>query len=235
MARSPRRERAFAPRSAALPAPRPGGVTMAAMHAVPTAGAALARRGNRVLVAFLAGLLAPSSARAAVEIDARFSARLLEIAARYRSYRLTTRSPLLGPAGCAADVDPPGDPPRLSKSEDLRGHGQKLYHLFVLDGLAYAKLAVSPGSASGQVVVKEAWDAVKKPDGSLQPGPQASLFIMFRLDPKTPRTDGGWVYGPVTPAAPEQGKKAKVTSSGLVASCQGCHQKAPYDRLFGPK
>jgi hypothetical protein len=50
---------------------------------------------------------------------------------------------------------------------------------------------------------------------------------MFKLDPKTPGTDEGWVYGTVS----ADGKQ--VTSAGRVESCMRCHQKAPHDRLFG--
>jgi hypothetical protein len=56
---------------------------------------------------------------------------------------------------------------------------------------------------------------------------QSELFIMFKMDPKTPDTDEGWVYGTVTP----DGKK--VTSAGKVESCMKCHQDASHDRLFG--
>jgi hypothetical protein len=54
------------------------------------------------------------------------------------------------------------------------------------------------------------------------------LFVMFKMDPRTPGTDEGWVYGTVTP----DGKQ--VTSAGRVESCMNCHQGAPHDRLFGP-
>jgi hypothetical protein len=56
---------------------------------------------------------------------------------------------------------------------------------------------------------------------------QADLFIMMKLDPKTPDTDEGWVYGTVTP----DGKK--VTSAGKVESCMKCHRDAKNERLFG--
>jgi hypothetical protein len=52
------------------------------------------------------------------------------------------------------------------------------------------------------------------------------LFVMFKVDPQTPGTDEGWVYGTVA-----GGKE--VTSAGRVASCMRCHQDAPHDRLFG--
>lgn len=58
---------------------------------------------------------------------------------------------------------------------------------------------------------------------------QSDLFIMYKLDPATPNTDQGWVYGTVT----ADGRK--VTSAGRVASCMGCHQQAGKDRLFGVK
>jgi hypothetical protein len=56
---------------------------------------------------------------------------------------------------------------------------------------------------------------------------RSELFIMYKMDPKTPDTDAGWVYGTVTP----DGKK--VTSAGKIESCMKCHQKAAHDRLFG--
>jgi hypothetical protein len=106
----------------------------------------------------------------------------------------------------------------------------------------------------GQVVVKEAWapERVKDDGRKLEPvqrkdqnreddfvpyarhGGQlyhakekAGLFIMYKLDPQTPGTDEGWVYGTVT----ADGKR--VTSAGQVESCMGCHKDAPHDRLFG--
>ncbi|HTU16434.1 MAG TPA: hypothetical protein VMG10_00100 [Gemmataceae bacterium] len=64
-------------------------------------------------------------------------------------------------------------------------------------------------------------------DGRLyQAGKKGPLFIMFKMDPKTPDTDEGWVYGTVT----ADGKE--VTSAGRVESCMSCHRKAP-QRLFG--
>lgn len=56
---------------------------------------------------------------------------------------------------------------------------------------------------------------------------QAELFIMHKLDPKTPGTDEGWIYATVTP----DGKK--ILSIGKIESCMNCHQDAPHDRLFG--
>jgi hypothetical protein len=57
----------------------------------------------------------------------------------------------------------------------------------------------------------------------------ADLFVMMKLDPATPGTDDGWVYGTVT----ADGKK--VTSAGMVESCMKCHAEAKHDRLFGPQ
>jgi hypothetical protein len=56
---------------------------------------------------------------------------------------------------------------------------------------------------------------------------QGLLFIMYKMDPKTPDTDEGWVYGTTT----ADGKE--VISAGRVESCMNCHRKAPHDRLFG--
>ncbi len=56
---------------------------------------------------------------------------------------------------------------------------------------------------------------------------KAGLFIMFKLDPATPGTDEGWVYGTVT----ADGKT--VNAVGKIESCMKCHRDAPHDRLFG--
>jgi hypothetical protein len=56
---------------------------------------------------------------------------------------------------------------------------------------------------------------------------QADLFMMLKLDPRTPGTDEGWVYATATP----DGKK--ITSMGRIESCMKCHLTAKSDRLFG--
>ena len=55
----------------------------------------------------------------------------------------------------------------------------------------------------------------------------AGLFVMMNLDPKTPDTDDGWVYGTLT----ADGKT--VTAAGKIESCMKCHLNAKSDRLFG--
>ena len=55
------------------------------------------------------------------------------------------------------------------------------------------------------------------------------LFIMMKLDPKTPDTDEGWVYGTVS------ADLKTVTAAGKIESCMKCHQDAKNDRLFGLK
>ena len=55
----------------------------------------------------------------------------------------------------------------------------------------------------------------------------AGLFVMMKLDPKTPGTDEGWVYGTVSADG------QTVTAAGKVESCMKCHQDAKHDRLFG--
>ncbi len=60
-----------------------------------------------------------------------------------------------------------------------------------------------------------------------KPGEQADLFIMAKLDPETPNTDNGWVYGVVS----SDGQR--VLAASAIESCMKCHVKAPVDRLFG--
>lgn len=51
------------------------------------------------------------------------------------------------------------------------------------------------------------------------------LFVMVKPKGATMPTDEGWIYGTWVSGV--------VTSSGKVASCMACHQKAPHGRLFG--
>jgi hypothetical protein len=71
------------------------------------------------------------------------------------------------------------------------------------------------------------WPYARKGDKVYKASKQADLFIMLKLDPKTPGTDSGWVYGTVTPDG------RTVTSAGRVESCMKCHQETKTDRLFG--
>jgi hypothetical protein len=83
----------------------------------------------------------------------------------------------------------------------------------------------------GTAPVREVRDVflpyARKGDKVYRAASQADLFIMFKVEPATPGTDKGWVYGTVT----ADGKR--VTSCGRVATCMQCHQDAPHDRLFG--
>src|SRR5262249_6212382 len=138
------------------------------------------------------------------------------------------------PAMCAAPSTP-DDRLRISNSKDTETHGRKLYSLFVnkkapgaMPGCYAARRGPNP---VGQVIVKEAWEAEKLPQGERLPASikrkvkvrrdgklidktdsftpyardkdgqvyrttrKADLFIMFKVNPSTPDTDGGWVYG----------------------------------------
>jgi hypothetical protein len=92
------------------------------------------------------------------------------------------------------------------------------------------KLTVRTEDGKG---VKEIQDRflpyARKNDKLYHASRQGDLFIMYKLDPATPETDQGWVYGTVS----ADGKR--VTSAGRVASCMSCHQQAKQDRLFGLK
>ena len=139
---------------------------------------------------------------------------------------------------------------RPSRSTDPATHGNKLYSVFVKQRDAYPS-----GPHIGQVVVKQSWTAerVTGPDAGYAPesyrpagnvtdhfypyardddggifraSAPAGLYIMFRLDPTTPDTDGGWVYATLLP-------DGRVTAAGPVSSCMRCHEDAPHDRLFG--
>jgi hypothetical protein len=145
---------------------------------------------------------------------------LLEIARSYESYGRVDDEFRLANADCRAAVATEPDLP-ISSSNDLATHGRKLYRLYAKEQTDSGSYIVA-GEANpvGQVVVKESWTLEP-------PREKAELFIMYKLDPETPDTDEGWVYGTVT------GDGAALISGGRLASCMSCHLEAPHDRLFG--
>jgi hypothetical protein len=138
---------------------------------------------------------------------------------------------------------------RFSDSNDAETHGRKLYSLFARDRSAYMHLAKN-SQPVGQQIVKEVWLPREVKAGDPPPKAEArglgafypyasrdgrlfkaekvtGLFIMHKLDSKTPNTDEGWVYATLS----ADGKE--VTAAGRLESCMSCHQKAKHDRLFG--
>lgn len=55
----------------------------------------------------------------------------------------------------------------------------------------------------------------------------AGLYIMMKVDAKSPDADEGWIYGTIS------ADLKTVTASGKIESCMKCHQDAKSDRLFG--
>jgi hypothetical protein len=185
--------------------------------------------------------------KATEETQPEFHAQLLEIAANYQALGRFDELLRFGPPPCSAPLDGEEQTPRkpepsrvrFSKSNDADTHGKKLYYLYVKDQKSYGY--VSKKQDVGQVVVKEAWTPVLANDArgatvALDPddkkhyraGEKLGLFIMAKLDPETPNTDEGWVYGTVS----ADGKR--VTSAGRVESCMACHQgDKTTDRMFG--
>jgi Cytochrome P460 len=174
------------------------------------------------------------------------AARVLAIARSYTSYARVDDEPHWAPRPCASISQlPEKDPePRISGAQGEGLHGRKLYFLYVSSALEYLHPDAGTGAAApvGQTVVKQAWVPRLVSPGqastgarqahdhgnSYVPGEPADLFVMTKLDPRTPGTDDGWVYGVATPDG------SLVKEAGKVASCVACHQLAPHDRLFGP-
>lgn len=176
-----------------------------------------------------------------------FSPRLIEIANEYLSYSLVDQHVQWAPAACG----PPSSPTAVeySRSTDNSPHSGKLYLMFAaqLDPYMDADKSASP---VGQVIVKESWQAKIKNESDayfkdhasgkqitneatrggqkFSQGDPKELFIMYKLDPDTPGTDKGWVYGVVAT------DKRSVIASGKMANCMECHVDAGPDRLFGP-
>jgi hypothetical protein len=72
-------------------------------------------------------------------------------------------------------------------------------------------------------------DLVVDGDRAFRQGAPAELFIMTKLDPKTPDTDNGWVYAVVSTDC------KSVLRSGRIESCMNCHEQTTRDRLYGPE
>jgi hypothetical protein len=175
------------------------------------------------------------------ENEPRFHERLRQISSTYESFGRVDDELRWAPWLCR---QPMPSRTRFSKSEDAESHGRKLYYVFAADREGYLRRPGTTPEAVGQAVVKEAWIAkevpldtpmdpranpvryVKQGDRLFHAESKAALFIMYRLDPATPGTDAGWVYGTVS-------ADQTITSAGRVSSCMGCHQSAPAGRLFG--
>lgn len=183
--------------------------------------------------------------------------RLLEIAKEYKNYDLIDGKPRWAPLPCAPArplEDVTGMPKaRFSASSDEDTHGRKLYVLFAkqtwstsadLGGKTPSYTAMPGGKAPiGQVIVKQSWQPEEVPAAEAKgsdllnfavkagkhyrAGLPADLFVMYKLDPSTPGTHNGWVYGVVSP----DGKTVK--GAGRLENCMSCHMDAPHDRLFG--
>lgn len=162
---------------------------------------------------------------------------------RHKGWSKLGDVPSWAPELCSA---PPVPGPLVSDSGDEGTHGRKLYYLYTRDVPAYLSAAQSD-QPIGQAFVKESYGAlavsasdagfskasyqgfaVEREGQRWKLGPARDLFVMYKLDPSTPGTDQGWVYGTVSP-------ELQVTSAGRVASCMECHVDAKHDRMFGAK
>jgi hypothetical protein len=186
---------------------------------------------------------APTEAPAAApgkDVDSPFARVLKEAVRGYEKFVRVTGSPRMAPADCRMPA------PYARISEAGREHGGKLYLLYArfADGLEYVK-ANEPAKV-GQTLVKEAWQrvegeqkqaseasrrymgpfVVKNGNMVCHGGDAAGLFVMHKLEPGTPDTDDGWVYGTID-------KNGIVTAAGRVASCMRCHMNNTEDRRFG--
>ena len=162
---------------------------------------------------------------------------LLAIAREFRSYTKIAEDPSWAPTLCR----PPWyTSAMISRAANDSAHGRKLYFLWVKTPdsyfVGYRRESPPDGVAqlqpAGQALVKESFQPGKgaNPDDPRAPrtlGEQSDLFVMFKVDPATPRTDNGWVYGTLS----ADGRA--VTGAGLLESCMGCHESAKHDRLFG--
>jgi len=182
------------------------------------------------------------------ELDPRFVETIRSVAAPYATWGRVDERPNIAPLKCdmprPEDYGSKGDI-HMSDAEDAP-HGKKLYYLWASDRRAYLEVT-QHAVASGFAIVKQSFVAVPagepkhdlglvntplydtlEVDGHwLTTGEAKGIYVMTKVGPKE-GTDAGWIYGTIDPAG-------RVTSAGRVASCIGCHEDAPHDRLFGLK
>jgi hypothetical protein len=179
------------------------------------------------------------------ELDARFVATIKTASAPYAKWGRVDEKPNIAPMKCdmprAADYGSKGAV-HMSEAEDAP-HGKKLYYLWASDRPGYLKHEV----AIGFTIVKQSFaakptsepkreyrfdesplhDSMQVDGHWMTTGDAKGLYVMTKVG-AVDGADAGWVYGTIDPAG-------EVTSAGRVASCIGCHEDAPHDRLFGLK
>lgn len=203
-------------------------------------------------------VFAPPAVDTAPVVDEtdRWRAAVQQVAVAYPSWGLVDEQARWAPERCL--LVPAAA--RISAAPAAgSGHGQKLYFLSALDPAAYGAPPTSaihgrpqPIEGFEQVIVKEAFaptpssspgsgqlhrlhDAagpvvrpVEHQGRLVGPGEFLGLYVMLRGREDAPGTDHGWVYATVGPDA------RTVLQAGRIATCMGCHEAAPRDRLFGP-
>jgi hypothetical protein len=187
---------------------------------------------------------APGGAGETTEAD--WPALILAIAAEYTGYERVSDRADWAPFLCR----PPEPAVLASAAPEQSPHGDKLYYLYAKNGEEYIRLPwqkEGTRAAAGQAVVKQSFHPVKVSAAEARrsgrdtavrrgihytTGEQGELFIMAKVASGVPApaaTDEGWIYGVTDPHG------QRILASGRIASCMGCHEKAPHDRLFGLK
>lgn len=186
--------------------------------------------------------LRAAPAKPTPQVDARFAEAIRTAARPYQQWGRVDERPNVAPMMC--DMPRPEHygskgQVRMSEAEESP-HGKKLYYLWASDRAAYLKTEV----AQGFTIVKESFaatpstkrnpapgnldaplhDTVEVDGKRLTTGAATGLYVMTKLGGEG--TDAGWIYGTIT-------TDGVVTSAGRVATCMGCHEDAPRDRLFG--
>jgi hypothetical protein len=200
-------------------------------------------------IACLASL--PAAAHPA--LDARYIDAIRRAAAGYATWHRVDARPNLAPLLCrsplASDFGAPSQV-RRSTADDA-AHGKKLYYLWASRSDEY--LNRRENVAVGFAIVKQAFaavplahrpprdetprdqwglgepppiDTMTTEDGhSYKVGDAKGLYVIAKVG-DLPGSDDGWIYGTVA-------ADGLVTSAGRVASCMGCHDDAPREKLFG--
>ncbi len=170
-------------------------------------------------------------AGADVASDASLATLARRIAQDYLKLNKLTDGPEHAPHLCVGPLAP--NDAVMSQSDDDSTHGRKVYHMYAnamsryYRAFTYRGLGLQPGDVPfpvGTIVVKESFKPLSEWGGV---GDFTGLFMMFKVDEKSARTDEGWVYATV-----DRDLKT-ITSIGVIESCAGCHRESATDRMIG--
>jgi hypothetical protein len=162
--------------------------------------------------------------------EANLTTLARRIALEYKQLNRLTSDPMEAPFSCIGPRFPTGAV--VSASNDESTHGKKYYFMHANALSSYwiyferGNVVFPDGRPEfpvGSIIVKQTFSQHR----AWYPEDFNGLFMMFKVDEKSARTDEGWIYATVAPDL------KTVTSVGVVESCAACHRESTNERIIG--